>query len=259
MRARVVPAPSGARWLAEGWRMLRASPLAWPGIVFAYLLMTQIVALVPLIGFAIALGLVPVFTTGLMGAARAASLGAVPNFSMLFDGFRQELRPQLILGAVYLALTLAAFGIALYADGTGALRQVFLEGAGEKASDADLVSAVVPLALVYLPVLLLFWFAPQLAAWHSTGAAKALFFSFFACLLNWRAFLVYAAVTAVFAFALPVFALQLLVAVTGWKIIPGVALVPVALVVLPTLYGSYYASYRDVFVPPSETPPQAAP
>jgi hypothetical protein len=260
MRARVVPAPSGARWLAEGWRILRASPLAWPGIVFAYLLMTQIVAFVPLVGIAVALGLVPVFTTGLMGAARAASLGAAPNLAMLFDGFRQELRPQLVLGAVYLLLTFAAFGGAMYADGTGALRQVFLEGAGERVSDADLVAAVVPLALLYLPVLLLFWFAPQLAGWHSTGAAKALFFSLFACLLNWRAFLVYAVVTAVFAFALPVFALQLLVVITGWKILPGLALVPVALVVLPTLYGSYYASYRDVFVPAAgETQPQAAP
>jgi hypothetical protein len=257
MRARVVPAASGARWLVEGWRILRASPLAWSGIVFAYLLMTQILAFVPLIGVAAALGLVPVFTTGLMGAARAASLGSTPSFAMLFDGFRHEVRPQLILGAVYLALTFAAFGAALYADRTGALRQVFLEGAGELAGDADLAGALVPLALLYLPVMLLFWFAPQLAAWHSTGAAKALFFSFFACLLNWRAFLAYGAFAALFTLALPAFALQLVLMATGWQIVPGLAAIPVALVILPTLYGSYYASYREIFAAPSAGPEAA--
>jgi hypothetical protein len=259
MRARVVPAASGARWLAEGWRILRASPLAWPGIVFAYLLMTQIAAFVPLLGVAVALGLVPVFTTGLMGAARAAALGSRPTLAMLFDGFRQELRPQLVLGAVYLVLTLAAFAGAMYADDAGALRSAFLEGAGERASDADLAAAMVPLGLLYLPVMLLFWFAPLLAAWHSTGAAKALFFSFFACVLNWRAFLAYGALAALFAFALPALALRLLVAATGWEVVPGLALVPVALVVLPTLYGSYYASYREIFAAPAaEAQPQAA-
>jgi hypothetical protein len=259
MRARVVPATNGARWLAEGWRILRASPLAWPGIVFAYLFMTQIVALVPIIGIAAALVLVPVFTTGLMGAARAAALGSAPTLAMLFDGFRQELRPQLVLGAVYLVLAFAAFGGATYMDDAGALRQVFLEGAGEHAGDADLAAALVPLALLYLPVMLLFWFAPQLAAWHSTGAAKALFFSFFACLLNWRAFLAYGVFATLFAFALPALALHLLVAATGWQLVPGLVLVPVALVVLPTLYGSYYASYREIFaVPAADAQPQAA-
>ena len=244
--------------MAEGWRILRASPLAWPGIVFAYLLMTQIVAILPLVGVAAALALVPVFTTGLMGAARAAARGSPPTLAMLFDGFRQELRPQLALGAIYLVLTFAAFGGAMYADGAGALRQVFLEGAAEGAADADLFTALVPLALLYLPVMLLFWFAPQLAAWHSTGAAKALFFSFFACLLNWRAFLAYGAFAALFAFALPALALHLLVAATGWQIVPGLALVPVALVVLPTLYGSYYASYREIFAAPADAQAEAA-
>jgi len=33
-------------------------------------------------------------------------------------------------------------------------------------------------------------------AWHATGRGKRLFFSFFACLMNWRAFLAYGTVTA---------------------------------------------------------------
>jgi hypothetical protein len=33
-----------------------------------------------------------------------------------------------------------------------------------------------------------YWYAPVLAGWHGLSPAKALFFSFVACLRNWRAF-----------------------------------------------------------------------
>ena len=55
-----------------------------------------------------------------------------------------------------------------------------------------------------------FWFAPVLAAWQHMGAAKSLFFSFFAGWRNWRAFIVYGAtLSAVFVFI--ALALQLVV------------------------------------------------
>ena len=58
-------------------------------------------------------------------------------------------------------------------------------------------TALAATAALYMPVMLAFWFAPPLAAWHSTGAVKALFFSLAASLMNWRAFLGYGAVTAI--------------------------------------------------------------
>jgi len=94
--------------------------------------------------------------------------------------------------------------------------------------------------------MMLFWFAPPLVAWHSTSPMKALFYSFFACLLNWRAFLVYgaaaAAVTLVVPFVL-VLTLRALVANVSfaWLAFPMLA------VLLPTLFASFFASYRDVF------------
>src|SRR5205814_1262526 len=58
---------------------------------------------------------------------------------------------------------------------------------GQRPSDDGLQSdtsfaALACAALFYAPVMMLFWFAPPLAAWHATGAGNALFFSFFACL-----------------------------------------------------------------------------
>jgi hypothetical protein len=97
-----------------------------------------------------------------------------------------------------------------------------------------------------MPVLMMFWFAPPLAAWHATAPAKALFFSFFACLMNWRAFLAYGAVTLAVALLLP-FAVLSVVALASLQVAALSLVFPLLLVLLPTLFASFYASYRDVF------------
>jgi hypothetical protein len=93
---------------------------------------------------------------------------------------------------------------------------------------------------------MMFWFAPPLVAWHSVGAVKALFFSFFACLMNWRAFLAYALATAVFTLVVPFLVLLIARSVAGG--LPAMSLIfPLLAVLLPTLFASFYVSYRDVF------------
>jgi hypothetical protein len=254
MRARVVAAGRGARWLAEGWAMFRAAPLGWLGLSFAYVFITQLLALVPLAGPAAAAVLVPVFTVGLMGAARAASRGASVSLPMLFDAFRHGLRPQLLLGAVYAACLLAVLAGAALAVGEGAFGATI---AGEAEGEVDrwqLASLIAVLLALYAPVMMLFWFAPPLVAWHSTPVAKALFFSFFAFLINWRAFLVYGAVTAAVVVLLPLVALNAMGAVAGppTRAAANGTVLSLILLLMPTLFASFYASYRDVFGTPEE-------
>ena len=79
MQARIVQARRGAYWLAEGWLLFRAAPLGWILTVFLYVLFTQLLALMPVVGLA-ALVAVPTFTVGLMSAARAVSR---PNSSLV--------------------------------------------------------------------------------------------------------------------------------------------------------------------------------
>ena len=110
----------------------------------------------------------------------------------------------------------------------------------------DFLGALFLAALLYAPVLMMFWFAPPLAAWHGTGPAKALFFSFFACLLNWRPFLAYGAVSAFFALALPLAVLFVLM-MASFKVAAMSLVFPLLLVLLPTLFASFYASYHDIF------------
>ena len=82
-----------------------------------------------------------------------------------------------------------------------------------------------------------------------SSALAALFFSLFACLMNWRAFIAYGMATAAVTLVIPFVALGALLLASGGELkLPAMALVfPLLLVLLPTLFASFYASYRDVF------------
>jgi len=252
MQARIVPALRGAYWLAEGWQMFRAAPLGWLSLVFVYLFGTQVLALVPVAGLVAALVAVPGLSVGMMGAARAASRGGALRVAMLFDAFRGGAREQLLLGAVYLGCSYLIFAGLSFADEGGTLRAALAgRGAPDAVEAADWARAGFVLAALYTPVMMMFWFAPALAAWHSAGVAKALFFSFFACLMNWRAFLVYGACAAALMVALPIAALALpLLLLGGEKARMAPLLLPLLVLMLPTLFASFYAGYRDVFGSP---------
>jgi hypothetical protein len=251
VQPRIVGAARGARWLGEGWRLFRVAPLAWLALVFAYWLLMTVISLVPVLGAAAAAVLVPAFSVGFMAAARSCAAGRSPEIGLLAAGFRDNLRVQLALGALYLtclALVLAATALV---DG-GALARWMLAGEppGEEAlGSGAFLAALAAAAALYTPVMMAFWFGPLLAAWHASGAAKALFFSFFACLINWRAFLAYGAVTAAVMLVLPFVVLAALTLVSGGSLaVPAMALaLPLVIVLLPTLLASFYASYRGIF------------
>ena len=248
MQARIVETRKGVRWLVDGWRLFRAAPLGWIAMVFAYWLIMTLVSVVPLVGVAAASILVPAFSVGFMAAARAAASRGPVELAQLFDGFRHHLRSQMVLGVVYLACLALLLAATALAD-EGALATWML--AGRKPEDEvlqseEFLTALVAAAALYAPVLMMFWFAPLLAAWHGAGPAKAVFFSFFACLMNWRAFLAYGAVTALLTLALPLAVLGV-VTFASLKVAPMALVFPLLIVLLPTLFASFYASYRDVF------------
>jgi hypothetical protein len=251
MKARQLPALRGARWLAEGWRMFRVSPLGWFALVFAYWLAMTLLSLVPLAGAGVASVLVPAFSVGFMAASRAAARGQPVELAMLAAGFRERLPAQLALGGVYLVcLALVIGGSALVDDGV--LARWLLTGQGpaqEEAVDDGFYGALAAAAVLYAPVMAMFWFAPVLVAWHAMPPAQALFYSFFASLANWRAFLAYGAAVALVMIVLPTLALLAMVLLSGGalRLAPMLLVLPLALIMLPTLFASFYASYRDVF------------
>jgi hypothetical protein len=251
MAARIVAAARGMRWLAEGWRLFVAAPFAWLGLLGAYYLMVMIVSLVPIAGFAAVALTTPAFSVGFMAVARAAASRSRPEFAALFDGFRHELRAQLVLGAVYLVLVAFVFTALALAD-DGALRALLSTKRSAAEPGADAAALLPPLALagaLYAPVMMLFWFAPLLVAWHGAPPAKALFFSFAGCLMNWRAFLAYGVAAAALILVAPYVLVSVLVLISGGGLSANdpEVLLPFMLLLLPPFYGSFYASYRDVF------------
>jgi hypothetical protein len=251
VQARIVGASRGARWLGEGWRLFRAAPLGWLALVFAYWLIMTIVSLVPYAGIAAAAVLVPAFSVGFMAAARAAERGARPELVLLFEGLRHAPRPQLVLGVAYFLCLGAVLAASALADG-GALAGWMLTGRRpdeETLQSGDFLAAMAAAALLYAPVMMMFWFAPPLAAWHATAPAKALFFSAAACLMNWRAFIAYGAVAALVTLVAPLLVLSGLMLASGGALrAPAMALVfPLLLLLLPSLFASFYVSYRDIF------------
>jgi hypothetical protein len=214
------------------------------------------VSLIPGIGIGAATLLVPGFSVGFMAAGRAAERGRPVELGGLFAGFRGNAVAQLQLGAIYVASLAALLGATMLADG-GALAQWLLQGRepdDEMLQSGEFLAALGVAAALYVPVMMLYWFAPVLAAWHGMRAPQALFYSFFASLLNWRAFLAYGAATALLTLALPLAVVLALAAAAGGGHSRALPLVfPLLVLLLPILFGSFYASYRDIF-PPAEGP-----
>jgi hypothetical protein len=250
VQARIVGAASGARWLAEGSRIFRAAPLGWISAVLGYWLLMSAVSVLPWLGVAIAALLVPAFSVGFLALARAAASKAPLQPAMLFEGFRHEPRAQLALGAVYFICLAALLAATTLAD-DGALATWMITGrrpADDVLQSDGFLAALGFAGVLYFPVMLAFWFAPPLVSWHGIGAAKALFFSFAASLMNWRAFLAYGLIAGAVSLLLPLVAL-LAAGLAAGEGMPSAALLvfPVLIVLLPVFFASFYASYRDVF------------
>lgn len=249
----VVPASNGWLWLKRGFGFFGRAPLTWILVAVSYWVLVSVVGVLPYVGLVAVMMATPAFAVSFMAMCRELERGRPLELPLLFAGFRRNLKPLALLGGIYF---LAILGILvasqLFDDGL-LLRWMLLGKSvprDEASGDVLAVSAIAAFAL-FVPVIMAFWFAPVLVAWHDMSAAKALFFSFFASLQNWRAFLVYGVAVSIFAGLVPGTAFSILaVAMRGAQgaasIMSTLALV-VVVILLPTLYASFYASYRDVF------------
>jgi hypothetical protein len=259
VQARLVPGPRGWRWLTEGWKLFRAAPLAWIVLVGAYFMSMSIIGIIPILGVIAVPVLIPAISVAFMTASRMSERGETPRLPVLIAGFRENLRAQLILGGVYFACISAIFALSALID-DGALARLFLTGVTAAEQRAILQSEELRMSFLvavtlYLPVMMLFWFAPVLVAWHAMPAAKALFFSLFACLMNWRAFSIYGIAALVPTLVAPILLGSVLVLLFGKLVRPELLatfIFPMFMAILSLLFASFYASYRDIFAPAPE-------
>jgi hypothetical protein len=246
---RIVPAKNGWMWLAKGFALFRRNPPMWLFLVLTYWIGVALLGQVRYAGLVVSTVLLPVFSVSFMIVCAVLERGGRVRPALLLSGFRSELPKLLWLGVLYLVSIFLVLAATALADG-GVLLQWTLSGEDppdEAIRDGSVSRALLLAAAASAPVLMAFWFAPVLAAWERMGAGQSLFYSFFAGWRNWRAFLVY-------GMALALLGLVFLVCVTATVLITGGQMQSLrlmatmfTLLTLPTMFGSFYACYRDIF------------
>jgi len=267
MHLNVVPARTGFAWARKGVRTFWRQPMALTGLFILFLAMLSTMAIVPVVGFLLALILMPAATLGLMAAARDADAGRRARPAALFAAFRAGpayARQMLLLGVLYAGSFVVMLAVSALFDG-GQFALGYVSGsrsANDMMSNPAAQMAMWVTLLLYMPLSMLFWHAPALVFWYRISPSKSLFFSFVACIRNLGAFTVYAlAWTGIFllgGLAVGIFTTLLLltgvVGDSGSALASAVAtgLVTLsALVLVAMFFTSLYFTFVDCFVHPA--------
>jgi len=267
MKLRLVRASAGVAWVQQGVRTFWRQPMALAALFFMVMASMSLITLVPVVGSALALALLPAAQLSMMVASAEALQGRFPQVTLLLVAFRsgaQRTQSMLVLGACYAGGFLAIMGLSALVDG-GIFARVYLTGApltAEVAQSGAFQAAMWLALALYLPLSLLFWHAPGLVHWHGVPPLKALFFSAVACLRNFWAFTLFGiAWVGVFlvgglVVALVTGLLSLIMGSAGAGIMVGAAMMLAAM-----FFCSIVFSFRDCFEPPEEQdlPPEPAP
>lgn len=253
MQAQRLPAARGWSWIADGFRLFRRNPPLLTFLVFGYWFLLVLINLVPMIGWIASSLCMPALSVSVLNGCRAIDRDEQTPVGLLFSGFQRNLGALLTLGGLYLAASVCAVAISATVDG-GVLMQAMFSGRPDQIEESDggqMLFALQVALLMMVPVLMAFWFAPVLVAWDDCTAGKALFFSIVASVRNWRAFAVYGSGVAIITAILPGILLGMFAAVSRSLLnVMVVALtLPLMFVFVPTLFATFYISYREVFSP----------
>ncbi len=258
MKLNIVPARTGVQWVQLGIRTFFKQPLALTGLFFMFIAVMTVVSMLPYVGSALVLGLLPAATLGFMAATQETSKGKFPMPWILASALRagrQESRAILLLGALYAVSFLCIMGVSALVDG-GQFARFYLNGGAitrEILDQGDFQGAMWLAMGLNLPLSLLFWHAPALVHWHGIPPVKALFFSFIACMRNLGAYLVFGLIwffAFVFVLVLTISAVTLIASAEA----AASAVMPAAMLMMALFFSSLYFTFADSFI---ATPPEA--
>ncbi len=243
MKARVVEAGNGWQWIVGGFQVFRKTPLLWIALTIVLVIIWLVSFMLPVLGPLLFNLLSPVLFAGLMLGCRAVDKGEELELAHLFAGFQVNAASLVTIGGVYLVGTIIVVGIVFVTAGGSMLPTVMQKSPGDLQMMAGALRSMA-LALtiglaIYVPLLMLIWFAPLLVVFENLKPVDAMKASFNACLVNWLPFLVYGLAILVLWF------------------IASIPLLLGLIVLLPVLICSVYASYKDIFSAPA-TPSAAA-
>ena len=251
MKLQIVPAKQGLVWVKQGIRTFWRQPLAFTGLFFLFMAWVSVLSMVPFIGAALALLVLPAATLGLMVATEQAASGKFPMPTVMLVAFRagqQRLKAMLLLGVLYALSFLAVMAISALVDG-GGFAKVYLANAPitpEVVNDTDFQTAMWLTTIMYVPLSMLFWHAPALVHWHGVPPVKSLFFSAIACWRNLGAFALYLLAWAG-VFVAGAILILLISSALGGNDLSAAVLMPGALLMAAMFFTSVYFSVKDCF------------
>lgn len=233
------PAAEGRVWMKAGWTLFKPWPIPWMGMTALVFLVLMAVGSLPYVGTYIVEILSPFLVAGYMYASRAAAEDQPVTFLHLGTGLRAETRlPLAVIGAIYLVGILCIDLVMRKLGGEG-FQQLSQLAQGPQHLTPEAARAIVDQALpailaglvLLTPLVMATWFAPALVLFDGFSAVNALWWSLWACAVNWRPILLYSALLG-------------LVGLLAVLIPFGLGL----LVFLPWVLASTYAAYRAMFV-----------
>ena len=269
MGLRLLPvAPrQGWAWIRQALTLWWRRPLAFVGL-FTFFLMTVLLlmVLVPVVGGALGMALLPMLSLGFMIASRSALQGGPVHALQLIDGLRHpqatQRRAQWALCGLYALGTMLVITLADAVD-AGMFEE--LQRLMAQTSDAKTAARIE--AIVAAPELLQgmlvrfglagllavpFWHASALVHWGGQGVVQALFTSSLALWRTRGAFSVYLLGWAGLMLAVAL-AVAMIALTTGARQVLGVLTMPIGLVFSAAFYVSLWFSFTDTFGEPANT------
>jgi len=245
-----IPSQVGIEWIRQGFSLFRKQPAELSLLFLLYMLLMFAVSLIPLIGQALPLLLVPVFSMAFLQACVHIEQGKKVLPNLLWTGFRSPALPILLqLGVIYMLA--AVFSVAASSVVDGGVFWKLLSGQlnpeKEKIVADALPLAMIFAALVYIPFCMALWHAAPLAAWQRMNLMKSIFYSFFAVRNCGKAFLAYGLGWIVMGIAIPAFISAILMLAIGRSEIMMMVLMPFSIIMTIVMYCSFYPTYVQVF------------
>ncbi len=261
-----VPARQGSVWARQGFRVFFKRPMVFAALFALFMFAVFLLALVPLIGPLLLLGLLPLVTLAFMVTTQATLAGELPTPAALLRPLQMDRARRLAMLKLGVIYAVATFGILALSDVVdGGAFDALMDALPDLQSKPDLVNAKLAdprlgqglllrcalSSLLSVP----FWHAPALVYWGGQGCAQSLFSSTLACWRNKGAFSIYFLtwVSAVLLFA--TFG-SIVFGLLGQLPLFAVAATPFSLMLTTVFYASLYFTFTDCF---EAATPSAAP
>lgn len=233
------PLSRGVGWITEGFDYFSRNPLGWVGALIIIFIIQIIVGMVPLIGWLAVYFSHLLFVGGMLIGCIAHARGEQFELQHIFSCFQSDYISRFMILAVFYLVAnifmLISFIMALFmfVGGIGVIEQLSQVHAmppheAMQLLYALLMATLIP-ALILIPVMMVFWFAPMLLVATNVSPIDAMLLSFKACLKNVPAFTIYGLVALLFTL---------------------LAIIPLGLgyfILLPMLISSIHIAFLDCF------------